>query len=182
VLVLLKPPAAGTEIETEFHVENTRHAYQVICMWEQDPEIFLADEALLPLAILAASDRPEQLLSRVAQQVSMIEPREQRQEIATRVQLLAGLKFDKQLIQQFFRGEAMRESVIYQDILQEGRQEGRQEGESTLVLRQLTRRVGEIPAEVRSQIQALPLLDLEELGEALLDFTELVDLMTWLEM
>ncbi|WP_315784908.1 hypothetical protein [Fischerella sp. JS2] len=53
----------------------------------------------------------------------MIETIEQCREVAARTQLLAGLKFEKGLICRLFRGEAMRESVIYK-ILEEGRQEG----------------------------------------------------------
>ncbi len=45
----------------------------------------------------------------------------------------------------------MQQSVIYQDIKDEGRVEGREEGRleesQSLVLRQLNRRIGEIPAE-----------------------------------
>jgi predicted transposase YdaD len=70
----------------------------------------------------------------------------------------------------------MRESVIYQDILEEGRQE---EG-VTMVLRLLTRRFGELDEGLRSRIAALPLPLLEELGEALLDFSQRADLDTWL--
>jgi predicted transposase YdaD len=40
-------------------------------------------------------------------------------------QILAGLKFEKEMIRQVFREGMMRESVIYQEILEEGRQEGR---------------------------------------------------------
>jgi len=123
-------------------------------MWEEDPQIFLGDIALLPFATLAAATNPEQLLSRVAQQVSMIESGEQRREIATRAQLLAGLRFNKTLIQQLFRGESMRESVIYQDIFQQGEQQGEQKGELKLVLRLLNRRLGTIPADLQVQIQA----------------------------
>jgi predicted transposase YdaD len=75
----------------------------------------------------------------------------------------------------------MRESVIYQDILAEGRQEGRQEGERSLVIRQLTRRVGELPQDVLERIENLSLEQLENLGEALLDFTSMNDLQAWLE-
>ncbi|NJO77000.1 MAG: DUF4351 domain-containing protein, partial [Leptolyngbyaceae cyanobacterium RM1_406_9] len=64
--------------------------------------------------------------------------------------------------------------------LQEGLQQGLQQGELSLVLRQLSRRVGEIPVELKAQIQALSLSQLEELGEALLDFSSLEDLMVWL--
>ncbi len=71
----------------------------------------------------------------------------------------------------------MQESVIYQDILQKGLQQG----ELAVVIRLLTRRVGTIPDQVRSQIQALPLPQLENLAEALLDFTNVNDLVAWLE-
>ena len=80
----------------------------------------------------------------------------------------------------------MRESVIYQEIEQEIRQRLRQEvlqeGEATLVLRLLTRRVGQLAPEMRSQIQQLPVEQLEELGEALLDFSSMQDLTDWLEV
>ncbi|MGR3279346.1 Rpn family recombination-promoting nuclease/putative transposase [Acaryochloris marina NIES-2412] len=79
----------------------------------------------------------------------------------------------------------LKQTKVYQEALDEGRQEGRQEGEQTgearLVLRQLTRRIGDIPPELQSQIQALSLDQLEALGEALLDFTESSDLVNWLQ-
>ena len=73
----------------------------------------------------------------------------------------------------------MRESVIYQDIIQEGRQEGRQEEGRSLILRQLTRRVGELPQMWRDRVNSLSLEQLENLGEALLDFQGIGDLETW---
>jgi predicted transposase YdaD len=99
---------------------------------------------------------------------------------------MAGLRFNKKLIYQVFREGMMRESVIYQDILQEGeqkgRQEGRQEGELALILRQLTRRFGTIPPEVEAQVRRLPLTQLDNLGEALLDFSLASDLDGWLKL
>jgi Domain of unknown function (DUF4351) len=35
--------------------------------------------------------------------------------------------------------------------------------------------------EIENQIKALNLLQLEELGEALLDFAQMADLLTWLD-
>ena len=67
VIILLVPPPAKTVIETIFAVESTRHEYSVLCMWQQDPAIFLQDIALLPLATLAAAPQPEALLQQVAQ-------------------------------------------------------------------------------------------------------------------
>lgn len=56
-----------------------------------------------------------------------------------------------------------------------------QEGEQSLILRQLTRRIGEVSPEMRSQIQSQSLDQIESLGEALLDFSEPADLVEWLQ-
>ena len=64
--------------------------------------------------------------------------------------------------------------------IQAGEQTGALKGERSLILRLLTRRIGEVSPELRSQIQALSLPKLEVLGEALLDFSEPTDLTDWL--
>ena len=66
---------------------------------------------------------------------------------------------------------------FYQDVFQEGEQKG----EVSLILRLLTRRFGEIGFSLKQKIQNLSIAQLELLGESLLDFTELQDLMNWLE-
>ncbi|MCA2522507.1 MAG: DUF4351 domain-containing protein, partial [Microcystis sp. M54BS1] len=93
--------------------------------------------------------------------------------------ILAGLLLNKELINQVLRRDIMQQSVIYQEWREEFLQEGRQEGESALVLRQLSRRLGEVTPEQRSQIQSLSINQLEALGEALLDFTKPEDLEEW---
>ncbi|MCF2146445.1 Rpn family recombination-promoting nuclease/putative transposase [Desmonostoc muscorum LEGE 12446] len=182
VVVLLLPPAPETVIETAFEVETTRHEYRVICMWEENPEPFLNDAALLPLAPLAATTQPQALLQEVVTKVNQLEPR-QRPEISAYTQILAGLKYNQDLIRQLFREGMMRESVIYQEILREGEQRGREEGRKAegqlLILRQLTRRVGELPQEVLERIETLSLEQLENLSEALLDFQAIADLEAW---
>ena len=180
IIVLLLPPGEDTVIETAFIVENTRHEYQVVRLREQEPELFLNDPALLPLATLAATTDSEALLRETAQRVSQLEV-ERKQEVSTYTQILAGLKFEKALIQKIFREGMMRESVIYQDILEEGREEGRSQGELNLIIRLLTRRFGAVDETVRSRIVTLPLALLEDLGEALLDFAEIEDLINWLQ-
>jgi hypothetical protein len=49
------------------------------------------------------------------------------------------------------------------------------------IIRQLTKRVGELPQDVLSVVKGLQLPMLEELGEALLDFTSVADLHIWLQ-
>jgi predicted transposase YdaD len=136
---------------------------------------------LLPFATLARSDSPTQLLEQVAARVARIKETQQRQNLAACVDVLAGLRFEPNLIRRLFPKEIMRESLTYQEILQEGRQEGRQEGEVALLIRQLTRRFGELDLAVQEQIRSLSIPELEELGEAMLDFQELTNLTAWLE-
>ena len=181
VVIFLKPTNSEAAFTEEFAVGNTVHRYRVIRMWEQDPTPLLANPSLLPLAVLARTDAPTSLLQQVAAQVELIQEQQQQREISAYTEILAGLKFDKDLIRRFLREELMRESVIYQEMRREIRQEALQEGEATLVLRQLTRRLGQVAPEVRSQIQQLPVEQLEELGEALLDFSSTQDLTDWLE-
>ena len=69
----------------------------------------------------------------------------------------------------------MKESVTYQAI----KAEGKAEGEVNLVLRQLNRRLGQISSSFISQIRALSVAQLEDLGEALLDFQTDEDLKQW---
>ncbi|AUT02300.1 hypothetical protein CLI64_18955 [Nostoc sp. CENA543] len=70
-------------------------------------------------------------------------------------------------------GITLKETRVYREI--------KEEGERSLILRQLSRRLGEIPQPMLERIETLSLEQLENLGEALLDFTSLADLQSWLE-
>lgn len=179
IVIFLKPTSSEAAFVEQFTARNTSHRYRVIRMWEQNPEPLLTSSALLPLATLAQTDSPETLLQQIAVKVSMIEETAIQQSISACTQLLAGLVFDTELVRQLFRREDMRESVIYQEILQEGREEGRQ-SELRLVMRQLTRRIGAINSQLQTKIENLSLTQLEDLGEALLDFATEEDLVNWL--
>ncbi len=71
----------------------------------------------------------------------------------------------------------MQQSVIYQEWIEEGALKEAQ----SLVLRLLILRIGDMAPKLRSQIQALSLPQLEALGEALLEFSEPIDLVNWLK-
>lgn len=172
---------------------TTSHVYRVIRLWEQSPSPFLANPSLLPFATLTHSSTPSALLQEVAARIATIEDNQKRLNVASCTEILAGLRFDKTLIRLLFREEVMRESVIYQDILQQGLQEGRQQGLQqglqqgqsqealVLIMRLLNRRFGELAVSLQEQVKALPLEKLEDLGEALLDFSEEADLVDWLQ-
>ncbi|AFY58351.1 hypothetical protein Riv7116_5990 [Rivularia sp. PCC 7116] len=75
----------------------------------------------------------------------------------------------------------LKQTRVYREAKEEGREEGEQEATLRLVMRQLNKRFGELSEEMRSSISSLPLSNLENLSEALLDFTSLADLQAWLE-
>jgi predicted transposase YdaD len=189
VVIFLKRTNSDAVFVDTYTSAYTTHQYRVIRMWEQDPTPLLANPALLPLATLAASDAPNNLLTQVASQVARIENIEQLENIAACTFVLAGLRFEEPLINQLLTTDIMRESVTYQQILREGRQEGikegRQEGikegELALIIRQLTRRFGIIDPQLAQRLQLLSSPQLEDLAEVLLDFSQVSDLIIWLE-
>jgi len=77
--------------------------------------------------------------------------------------------------------EVLRRNPLVRFGRTEGRQEGRRQGEVELVLRLLTRRLGTITPRQRQAIRKLPLVGIESLGEALLDFRTMPDLSRWLK-
>ena len=181
VIIFLQPSNSEMVFKTEYVDKNTRHKYRVIRLWEQDAAPLLNNPALLPLAALAKSNSPESLLQQVASQVDMIEESEAQKNISACTQILAGLRFDRNLINQLFREEIMQESVIYQDIIQRGEQRGKKQEALQLITRLLNRRAGNLNSETQQRINALSTTQLEDLGEALLDFSSQNDLTTWLE-
>ena len=73
------------------------------------------------------------------------------------------------------------EQKAIMEIVTSWTEQGIQRGEVALVMRQLARRFGQISPELEEQIHRLSTDQLEALGEALLDFSDVRDLQTWLE-
>lgn len=74
----------------------------------------------------------------------------------------------------------IKETRFYQEIRLVGLQEGRQEEAANLVIRQLMRLCGALPYSLEIRVRSLLVDQLELLGEALLDFSEIKDLENWL--
>ena len=88
---------------------------------------------------------------------------------------------NREEIEAMFELQDLKKTRFYQEALGEGKAEGRQEGEANLVIRQLNRRLEEIPQNLREKILAMSVEQLENLGESLLDFESLSDLVNWLD-
>ncbi|MEN9231219.1 MAG: Rpn family recombination-promoting nuclease/putative transposase [Thermostichus sp. DG02_5_bins_236] len=112
---------------------------------------------------------------------------ELREQLVDFLETLVVYKFpgmSREEIGEMFGTQDLRQTRFYQEVIQEGIQQGLaqgiRQGEAEMTLRQLRRKVGEVPEELQSQIRTLPLEQLETLGEVLLDFTSLADLRNWL--
>ena len=184
VVIYLKETSSPLVQENAFILPNTRHEYEVLRLWEIAAEKMLGLSGLLPLANLGKTPNRPEILRQVAAKIDNIEGRTEKSNLAAATAILAGLVLSKEIIGSLLREEIMRKSVIYQDIRESGKAQGREEGRReeavSLILRLLNRRLGEISPTLDQQIQELSLEQLETLGEALLDFTSLTDLTTWL--
>jgi hypothetical protein len=134
-------------------------------MWEQDPEPFLNTAGLLPLATLARSERPAALLEEVAARVMQVEAEGERRELVGCATMLAGLRFQRELIHRLLQEDLMEES---------------QQGELKTVLRLLKHRCGPLAPAVEARVSALNAASLDALSVALLDFNQASDLESWL--
>ncbi|NET38764.1 MAG: Rpn family recombination-promoting nuclease/putative transposase [Cyanothece sp. SIO1E1] len=195
IVIYLQQSQSALVRQTTFELENTHHQFEVLRLWQQPMEAFLEAPGLLPFAVLSQTDDREAALQQVAEQIELISESRVQSNVAAATAILSGLVLEKGLIQRILRRELMQESVIYQEIKAEGIQEGIQQGiqqgiqegiqerireERQLVLRLLTRKVGDVPEDERIQIEQLEPSQLEALMEALLDFEQLDDLENWL--
>ncbi len=179
VVIFLKETSYELVFIDEFREENTIHRYQVIRMWEMNPELFLDNGGLLPLAALAKSTQPRNLLAQVSDKVDTIKDKAMQSSISACVQLLAGIRHDNDFIKALFREEIMKESVVYQSIVQEAQEEVRIQ-DASLVINMLNHRLGSINPELEEQIKGLSFPKLRELALALLDWNSQNDLIQWL--
>jgi predicted transposase/invertase (TIGR01784 family) len=193
VVIYLRPTDSELGQQTTFIANQLRHEFEVVRLWEQSTELFFQRPGLLPFATLSQASNRGSVLREVAAAIDALPDRQQQSNLAAASGILAGLVLDKQLIRRVLRRELMQESVIYQELREEARQEAREqlrqelrqevqlETERSIILRLLTLKVGEVPAMTKARIETLSITQLEDLGEALLNFARLADLNKWLE-
>lgn len=134
----------------------------------------IVDEAEAPDAARALIARTQQAALTPAEKQDIID-------IVTSILVYKLTNLSRLEIKAMLGIDLTQEPRAIREAKEEGREEGREEQTIALVTRQLTRRLRqELSAETRSRLSALPLALLEDLGEALLDFTTLADLEAWL--
>jgi predicted transposase/invertase (TIGR01784 family) len=177
VVIYLKPTSSELVHQTSYQTPVMTHSFRVIRLWEEPVEAFLNNPGLLPYAVLSRGTNKEEILARVVRDIEQIPDTRAQHNLVAATSILAGLQLGAETISRLIRSPVMRESTMYQAILQEGRTTG----ERALVLRQLTRKLGNVSPELLSRVSALSVERVEALGEALLDFTSVVDLEEWLD-
>ncbi|NET00419.1 MAG: Rpn family recombination-promoting nuclease/putative transposase [Sphaerospermopsis sp. SIO1G1] len=142
--------------------------------------------ALMVLTTLEKSQAPEEaryLLTRTQQEI----PTSSSEAIIEMITTIIAYKFENLTRREAeaMLGITFEETRLYQDIKEEARkqgiEQGIEQGTVNLVMRLLKKRLGEISPEIQNKISQLPLPVLENLSEALLDFTSFTDLENWLQ-
>lgn len=138
--------------------------------------------AIMVLTTVEESQAPEEaryLLTRTREEVSESVSRAI-MEIITTIMVYKFEQLSRREVESML-DITIKQTRVYREIKEEGREEGREEATVNLVIRLLTKRFGELSQETRSSISSLSLPVLEDLSEALLDFTSVADLQAWLE-
>jgi predicted transposase/invertase (TIGR01784 family) len=86
-------------------------------------------------------------------------------------------QLSRQEIEAMFLVSDIKQTRVYQ----EANQEGRQAEATNLLVRQLSKRFGKLNNRYIENINSLTIAQLEDLGEALLDFVDITDLEEWLK-
>ena len=182
VLVNILPPSSKTDIpdrfESNFLGLQSRQDYRVINLWQVEAETVFERslDTLLPFVPVLKNGGDSQTVRRA---LTELQQHEELVELESLLGFFASFVLDTELVSQIMRWDmtVLRESPWYQEILQEGQ---RNEG-FNFVMRLINRRIGSIAPHQETQIRSLALTQLEDLGEALLDFTQPSDLENWLQ-
>ena len=163
-----------------------RAPYQVLLESAQVQQIYLDELGerqgeSVGLGLVRLVVEPEATVTRLAKQ--LLAQSEQRvpvglsrSAIIELIETIVVYKFpqlSRQEIEAMLGLSDLKQTRVYQEALLEG--------ERSIVLRLLNRKLGEIPQDVQGRIEELTLAEIESLGEALLDFEQMTDLMSWLD-
>jgi predicted transposase YdaD len=172
--------SAYEEVKLSQGIKRTVHEFNVVRLWEEKPENLMGLPGLLPFAVLSDTPNEVETLRRVADLIADVPDVQKRSNLMASAAIFARLKLDVAVINQILMQDAMKGSVIYDQIFQGGEARGEVRGKRDLLVKLLTQRVGVLSAEMLGQIEGLSLERVEELGVALLDFGSVDDLGFWL--
>ena len=180
-LILLRPEADHPGIDGIVkHIDEDdgstilQFYYKVIRVWQLKAEDLIESGlGVMPLAFIADIDRAK--LPRLVRRAQMRLAREARPgtigEIWTSIDILMGLKYERPFVDELLKGvRAMKESVTYQGILEEGEARGKAIGEvrgrRDLLLKLGTKHFGKPDRKTRTALESIDSKDkLDDLVE-----------------
>ncbi len=139
---------------------------------------------LIELIVSKENQAPElvkNLMQRTKTEISNNSEREGIIELLETVLLSKFSQLTRQEIEAMFLVNDIKQTRVYQEAKQEGREEGREVEATNLLLRLLSKRFGKLTDSYIQKISNLKIAQLEDLGEALLDFRDINDLDEWLK-
>lgn len=160
------------------------YLFEVLRVWEHLDRIRSGELAeLAPLLALSEDEATEETLVAERELIRNLEaPPEVRQELFGVAVMLGVRQFSRALLQSVFREEIamIKESSIFDDWFQErealGEARGEVRGARKVLLRQLSKRFGELPAPVTARIEELDADHCFDLAERMVDAATLDDL------
>jgi predicted transposase/invertase (TIGR01784 family) len=190
--------------------QKNRYRHRTLLNSEQFQAVYLEDFLGMPsdeigiqlmqLIVSRERDTDQYLEGLVEQLKAQTVPNEQG--IIRLVSTIMVYKFPqltREEIESMFTVSDLKQTKVYQEALDEGIEQGLAQGmqqgltqgmqqaleeavnrERSLLLRQLNRKIGEVPQGLIDAVQALYFEQLEILGEALFDFEQPADLEVWL--
>jgi predicted transposase/invertase (TIGR01784 family) len=129
-------------------------------------ELIVSKEAQAPELVKTLMDRTKTEVENDREKQGIIE-------LLETVLLSKFSQLSRQEIEAMFLVSDIKQTRVYQ--------EAKQDGEMILLIRQLSKRFGKLQDIYIENIKSLNIEQLEKLGEALLDFTDINDLETWLK-
>ena len=119
IVIYLKQTSSDLVQQTSFVLEQTRHDFSVIRLWEQPDSLFLRYPGLIPFAALSQTHDPEETLRQVAQSINQISDPTTQANLTAASAILAGLRLEDEVIYRLLRRDIMQESTIYRSIQEE---------------------------------------------------------------
>jgi predicted transposase YdaD len=182
ILPHVKTPNIPNFYQQEFMGMKSYQDYQVINLWEIEASLVFAENlsSLLPFVPILKGGGEETI---VREAVIKLRENEQLRDLEPLLSFFASFVLEIPIVQQIMRWDmtVLRESPWYNEILKQGLQQGEQQGEANLIIRQLSKRFGNLDPAIASQIRQLSISQLETLGESIFDFSAMADLETWLQ-
>jgi predicted transposase YdaD len=127
--------------------------FEEVRLWALDPAEHLArgETALLPLIPLMGQEPSAEVLKQAVEAAGKVENEAEQANLLTGISVLSSLRYSRELIHAMIRREKMKESPIYQEIVQEGAAMGKQDA----IIHFLTARFGHVPEETVRAVESV---------------------------